>query len=101
MFYRWQYGHYTLDQMQSFVSADGGESVDAEHEGICACASASELLRNTVWADGKYAAGAEVLALDGDIVEWIYDGVRIYPTRILARYSPAEFRKLHEAGELD
>lgn len=98
-YYRWQYGTYTLEEMQNYVSEDGAD--EGGTEGICACTSAADLIRNTVWADGKYAEGAEIVAFRGINAQEIYDGYRVYPTAIIARYTPAEFRSLHEAGEID
>jgi hypothetical protein len=98
-YYRWQYGTYTLEEMQGFVSEDGAD--EGGTEGICACTSAADLIRNTVWADGKYAEGAEIVAFRGIKIEEIYDGVRAYPVEIIARYAPAEFRRMHEDEEID
>ena len=98
-YYRWQYGSYTLEEMQNYVSEDGAD--EGGTEGICACTSAADLIRNTVWADGKYAEGAEIVAFTGIKCMDIYDGARVYPTAIIARYTPAEFRSLHEADEIE
>lgn len=98
-YYRWQYGSYSLEQMQEYVSEDGAD--DGGTEGLCACTSAADLIRNTVWADGRYAEGAEIVEFAGSLIQEIYDGVRVYPTRIIRRYTPAEFRRAREAGEID
>lgn len=98
-YYRWQYGTYTLDEMQNYTSEDGAD--DGGTEGICACTSAGDLMRNTVWTEGKYAVGAWIVAFHGEKIMDIYDGVRVYPTEIIATYSAAEFRQLHDAGAID
>jgi hypothetical protein len=90
-YFRFQYGHYTLEEMQNYVSEDGGD--DGGTEGVCACESVSELMRNTVWTD-KDDHDAEIVVLEGDKVANIYDGVRIYPTAIVATFKPSEFAAL-------
>lgn len=85
-FFRFQEGHYTLEEMQNFTSGDGG---DGGTEGICACQTVGDLLRNTVFS--STSATAEVLVLEGEKLSTIYDGVRIYPTAIVARFTPREF----------
>lgn len=98
MFYRFQYGHYTLEQMQNFVSADGGEE-NENPDGICATESAYELRRNTVYTNSD-AGDAEIVVFRGQVVERIYDGVRIYPTQIVATFKPSEFHaRIDEIAE--
>ena len=86
-YFRFQYGHYTLEQMQDYDSKDGGDDMN---EGLCACESVSELLKNTVWTDSD-AHEAEVVVFKGRKVARIYDGIRVYPTEILATFRPSEF----------
>lgn len=101
-FYRLQYGHYELDEMQTYTSEDGGEGwEDAGEEipdGLCACTSAAELIRNTVWGGGE---GWEVVEFEGYKTVDIYDGCRAYPTKVVCYYTPAEFCSLYEAGEIE
>lgn len=87
-YFRFHYGHYTLAEMQNHVSVDGGD--DGGEEGICACESVSKLLRNTVFTNSD-DHGAEVVVLKGQRLMSIYDGVRIYPTEIVAVFKPSEF----------
>jgi hypothetical protein len=87
-YFRFHYGHYTLAEMQNHVSADGGD--DGGEEGICACESVSELLRNTVFTNSDDHE-AEVVVLRGRKMMNIYDGVRIYPTEIVATFKPSVF----------
>ena len=89
-YFRLQYGHYTLNEMQSYTSEDGGD--DGGSEGVCACESVSELMRNTVWSeDDRY--DAEVVIMRGQRVSRIYDGVRVYPTEIVKTMKPSEFAR--------
>lgn len=88
-FFRFQYGHYNLEEMQSYHSEDGGDGCE---EGICACDSVSGLMRNAVWTESD-AGDAEVVVMRGQVVEEIYDGNRIYPTAILATFKPSEFAR--------
>jgi hypothetical protein len=88
-FFRFQYGHYTLGEMQNYNSEDGG---DGGEDGLCACDSVSDLMRNTVWTESD-AGEAEVVVLRGQAIEEIYDGTRIYPTEVLATFKPTEFAK--------
>ena len=48
-YFRFHYGHYTLDEMQNYISVDGGD--DGGDDGICACESVGELIRNTVFTN--------------------------------------------------
>lgn len=89
MFYRFQYGHYTLSEMQSYNSEDGGDDFA---EGLCACESPADLFRNTIWTESNDYE-AEVVVFEGQIVHDIYDGVRIYPTEIVEYLKPSEFKK--------
>lgn len=87
-YFRLQYGHYSIEEMQNYTSEDGGD--DGGTEGVCACESVSELMRNTVWSeDDGYEA--EVVIMRGQRVERIYDGVRVYPTEIVKTMKPSEF----------
>jgi len=84
-FFRLQFGHYTLAEMQEYNSQDGGDDNDT---GLCACEDVSELLRNTVWTNDD---NWEVVVLAGYVINDIYDGVRIHPTEILATFKPSYF----------
>lgn len=95
MFYRFQYGHYTLAEMQDYVSEDGGDDL-GEVGGICACESPDDLFRNTVWInDDRF--DAEVVIFKGQIETDIYDGVRVYPTEIVEYCKPSEFVKKYSS----
>lgn len=49
-----------------------------------------ELTRNTVYTSSDNY-DAEIVVIEGEILSDIYDGVRIYPTQIVARFKPSEF----------
>jgi len=90
MFYRIQWGTFTLEEMQNHVSEDGGD--DGGSEGVCACESVEELMRNTVWTTNpKYTKGAEVVVFHGEKITEIYDGARVYPTEIIERLTVEQF----------
>ena len=101
-FYRFQVGHYTLEEMQNYNSTDRGECWEEEGmeipEGICACSSPFELLRNTVWG---IVDGCEVVEFRGQKVVDIYDGCRVYPIEIVRYWTPAEFEAAAWAGEIE
>ena len=101
-FYRFQYGSYTLTEMQEYVSVDGGEGYEElgiEPEGICACECASDLRRNTVY-DARDTV-AVIVEFEGQKVMDIYDGVRAYPIEIVRYWTPAEFEAAYEAGDIE
>lgn len=86
-FFRFQYGHYSLEEMQNYDSKDGGDGFD---EGLCACDSVSGLMSNTVWTSSDFG-NAEVVVIKGRVIDEIYDGSRVYPTEVVARFRPSEF----------
>jgi len=87
-YFRFHYGHYTLAEMQNYISVDGGD--DGGDDGICACESVSGLIRNTVFTNSDDHE-AEVVVLKGQKLTTIYDGVRIYPTEIVTTFKPSVF----------
>lgn len=86
-YFRAQVGSYTLEQMQSYASEDGAGGGGTE--GLCACLTVTELLNNTVM--DAVDDNGEVVVLKGIEVAEIYDGYRIYPTEVVARFTVAEF----------
>src|SRR5690606_32768720 len=100
MFFRLQWGRYSLEEMQNHVSEDGGDGW-AEAGGLCACDSVSSLMANTVWTtDPRFTPGAEVIIFRGRKLVNIYDGVRVYPTEIVARMTVEEFMSKVEDGSI-
>ena len=87
MFFRIQNPNITLEQMQDFTSADGGDGF-VECGGVCACESVGELTNNTAFTTGH---GLEVVIFCGQKVCNIYDGVRVIPTKIVDRISAKDF----------
>jgi hypothetical protein len=79
-YFRLQTKGYTLNQMKEFNSADGG---DGYTEGLCV----SESPDRFGGAEGAYDPGtAEIVVLKGKKLASIYDGARIRPTEIVARF---------------
>ena len=94
-FFRIQHSSHTLEEMQSYVSEDGGE--DGGTEGICATLSVSDLKNCCAFFPSPEA---EVVILNGQKVADIYDGVRMYPTAIVARMSYDEFTAKMDDGSI-
>jgi len=97
-YFRIHLGKYSLSQLQNHVSGDGGDDM-FNKGGICATESISDLLNNTAY-DLVDEAEAEVVVLRGQHICDIYDGVRIYPTEIVARFAAQEFAALERSGEV-
>lgn len=95
-YFRLQIGSYTLSQMQAHASADGGDDC-GEQGGVCATGSVNELSRNTVY-ELITEPTAEVVVLNGNRITEIYDGVRIEPTTIVARFSGAQWMAMVADG---
>lgn len=45
-------------------------------------------------------ATAEIVVFAGEWIENIYDGCVAYPTKIVRRFAPSEYRRMVESGEL-
>ena len=79
-FFRIQEKGITLDEMQKFSSGDGGDGME-EKGGICACDSVTELI------NARHATyGDEIVIFKGNVLCKIYDGYRVEPVEILARF---------------
>ena len=87
-YWRANVGNYTLEQMQTHVSADGGDDME-DAGGICVCESISDLARNTVMA--VLDDDDQIVVLHGRHICDIYDGVRIHPVEIVAEMTKREF----------
>ena len=85
-FFRIQEANLSLEEMQSFNSADGG---DGYTEGLCV----SDTPDNFGGAWQAHGDDAEVIILRGQVLNEIYDGYRIRPSEIVARFSKAEWRE--------
>lgn len=86
-YFRINHSHHTLEEMQNHISADGGDELE-EVGGICATDSATSLYNNTAFFRSD---NAEIVVLRGQKLAEIYDGFRIYPTAVVARFSYDEF----------
>ena len=96
-FFRCQHKGYTLEQMQQFVSADGGDvDDDAELEGICVSDSPRPSTFGGAW--DAMDDDDDVVVLKGIVVSEIYDGYRINPTAEVARFTVAEWRAMVADG---
>lgn len=87
-YFRLQDRGITLSQMKKFNSTDGG---DGQSRGLCV----SDRPDHFGGAEGAYGADrpGEVVVVKGKVVEQIYDGYRIRPTEVVARFSWAEWKK--------
>ena len=72
--------------MQKFNSADGG---DGYAKGLCASDTPDEF--GGAWQ--AHNDDSEVVVIKGRVLNEIYDGYRIFPLEIIARFSKAEWRK--------
>ena len=86
-FFRLQDTGVSLKKMQRFNSADGG---DGNEKGLCV----SDRPDHFGGAEGAFGfeRPGEVLVLKGKVVTKIYDGYRIRPTEIVARFSWSEWK---------
>ncbi|MCO5189145.1 MAG: hypothetical protein M9918_13260 [Anaerolineae bacterium] len=88
MFFRLQQPGLTLEQMQEHNSLHGEDLMN----GICA-------------SDDAYSTNfggscdEEVVVIEADVVERIYDGVVVHPTKIVARYTYEEWCDMIDSGE--
>ena len=87
-FFRLQDAGITLKKMQKYNSADGG---DGSVKGLCVSSSPDRF----GGAEGAYSADrpGEVVVLKGQVVTEIYDGYRIRPTEIVARFTWSEWKQ--------
>lgn len=90
-YFRLQEEGLTLEQMQSFNSADGG---DGHTEGLCV----SEKPDSFGGAWQAHNDDDEIVILKGQVIAEIYDGYRIRPTEEVARFTKAEWRAKIEDG---
>ena len=84
-FFRLQDAGITLEEMQNYNSANGGDGFeDEELDGLCV----SDAPDSFGGAEGAYGEDrpGEVVILRGYGTQ-IYDGYRIYPTKEVARFS--------------
>jgi len=92
-FFRAQGKGHSLEQMQQFVSASGGDAgEDDELVGLCVSDSPNPSTFGGAW--GAMEDDDEVVILRGQVLTEIYDGYRIYPTAEVARFSVAEWRQM-------
>ena len=87
-YFRLQDAGISLEEMQAFTSFDGG---DGGTIGLCV----SDRPDTFGGAEGAYGPdrAGEVLVLKGVRMEQIYDGYRIRPTTIVARFSWQEWKE--------
>lgn len=100
-YFRIQAAGISFENMQSFVSEDGG---DGYAEGLCVSGSASGLDGGSrfggAW-DAYDADNGEVVVLEGYKIAQIYDGYRIEPTKEIARFTKSEWAQMLEDGTAD
>lgn len=93
-FFRLQAKGIKFEDMQSFVSDDGGDGSDVG--GLCVTDRVG-----LNFGGAEYAYGdndAEVVVMTGRILAEIYDGYRIEPTAEVARFAFGEWKKMVEDG---
>ena len=94
-FFRLQDAGITLEEMQNYNSADGGDGM-GEVGGLCV----SGFVNKFGGAEGAYNSKrpGEVVVLKGRILAEIYDGYRIEPTSEVARFPLAVWEQMVENG---
>lgn len=103
LFSRVQGVGHSLSDMQQYQSIHGWDEEADDYlrvDGL-ACCDGIPFGMNFGGTGGGFDGHDEVVIFRGDWVENIYDGCVAYPTEIVARYSPSEFKKLLESGELE
>jgi len=92
VYYRMQGKGISLEEMQNYRSLDGA-SENERHEGLCACDDYYDMLTYAgMWAGEEH----EIVVFLGYKVADLYDGVQVYPIRILDRMSYDEFVEREE-----
>lgn len=86
-YFRINHSHHTFEEMQNHISADGGDELE-EVGGLCVTNSVSSLMSNTAFFRSD---NAEIVILRGQKLAEIYDGLRIYPTAEVVRFTYSEF----------
>ena len=92
-FFRLQDAGISLEDMQNYTSADGGDGME-EVGGLCV----SSFVNKFGGAEGAYSnrRPGEVVVLKGHILAEIYDGYRIAPTNEVARFSLEDWQQMIE-----
>lgn len=90
-FFRIQQPGITLEQMQEFISADGGDELGEEVGGICACDSVRSMLSNTAFSTRW---NLEVVVFKAIKLAEIYDGWRVSPSKIIDRIDASRFLEM-------
>ncbi len=96
-FFRVQHKGISFDQMRDFDSGDGG---DGETEGLCVSTRPDGLDGGSRFG-GSWDAmedDDEIIVLEGHVVTQVYDGVRIRPSREVARFTIAEWERMLNDG---
>ena len=100
-YFRIQEAGISFEDMQSFVSEDGG---DGYEEGLCVSGNASGLDGGSRFGGAWDAYGdddGEIIILEGYKIAQIYDGYRIEPTQEIARFAKGQWRQMLEDGTAD
>ena len=95
-FFRIQKKGIKFEDMKSYVSADGGDDMEAAG-GLCVCGMASGMDGGSQFGgawDAYRDDEAEIVVLRGDVICKIYDGYRIEPVKEIARFTKGEWRKM-------
>lgn len=96
-FFRVQHKFYSFEQMKAYASADGG---DGGNVGLAVSGSPTGLDGGSRFGGAWDAMDDddEVIVLEGIVIEQIYDGYRIEPTREIARFTIAQWREMLKDG---
>ena len=101
LFTRAQKIGHTLAEMQAYQSIHGWDEEADDFlrvDGLACCSGIPTGMNfgGAATQDGK----DEIVLFVGRWIENIYDGCVAYPTEIVARFSPSEFKRLVESEEI-
>lgn len=94
---------YSLEQMQSYQSIHGWDEEAGDYLRVDGLACCNGIPGNTGFGGtgGGFDGIHEVVIFYGHWIENIYDGCVAYPVEIAARFTPSEFERLLESGDID
>ncbi len=99
-FYRLQDAGISFADMQRYDSFDSvidedGDEVMGQPGGLCTTDRTNDSFGGA-WGAYDDTRPGEIVVMEGEIVEQIYDGYRINPTREIARFTTREWAKMVE-----
>lgn len=101
LFTRAQGKGISLTDMQSYRSVHGWDEEAGDFSRVDALACHNGLADSLRFGNADTSdEHAEIVVFAGQWIENIYDGCVAYPTEVVARFVPSEYKKLAESGQL-